>query len=86
MAAPIEIEIALVSGDNTAAQPWAIQIETRQKWDAWESVHFERMPVMIRSFPNPSLRNRQVKGTSKEDAAKGYVAELESQKVEYGQK
>ena len=22
-------------GDNTAAQPWAIQIEARAKWDAW---------------------------------------------------
>mmetsp|Transcript_71659 Transcript_71659/g.133979 ORF Transcript_71659/g.133979 Transcript_71659/m.133979 type:complete len:94 (+) Transcript_71659:84-365(+) len=22
-------------GDNTAAQPWAIQLEAKAKWDAW---------------------------------------------------
>eukprot|EP00128_Syssomonas_multiformis_P004329 Colp12_sorted_trinity150504_noHs@15810 len=22
-------------GDNTAAQPWAVQLEARAKWDAW---------------------------------------------------
>ena len=25
-------------GDVTISQPWAIQIEARQKWDAWNSV------------------------------------------------
>lgn len=24
-------------GDNSAAQPWAVQMEARAKWDAWES-------------------------------------------------
>lgn len=24
-------------GDNTTAQPWAIQVEARAKWEAWTS-------------------------------------------------
>ncbi len=23
------------TGDNTTAQPWAVQLEARAKWDAW---------------------------------------------------
>lgn len=41
-------------GDNTAAQPWAVQLEARAKWDAWTAV----------------------KGKSKEDAEKEYIAAL----------
>ncbi len=26
------------SGDVTGSQPWAIQVEARAKWDAWNSV------------------------------------------------
>lgn len=25
------------TGDNTTAQPWAVQLEARAKWDAWTS-------------------------------------------------
>ena len=25
------------AGDNTASQPWAVQLEARAKWDAWTS-------------------------------------------------
>ena len=25
-------------GDNTDAQPWAIQVEARAKWEAWKAV------------------------------------------------
>jgi diazepam-binding inhibitor (GABA receptor modulating acyl-CoA-binding protein) len=24
-------------GDNTGAQPWAVQVEARAKWEAWTS-------------------------------------------------
>jgi len=24
-------------GDNNTSQPWSVQIESRAKWDAWES-------------------------------------------------
>jgi len=26
------------AGDNTTAQPWAVQFEARAKWDAWAAV------------------------------------------------
>ena len=26
-----------MEGDNTAAAPWAVQMEAKAKWDAWES-------------------------------------------------
>ncbi len=39
-------------GDVTGSQPWAVQLEARAKWDAWNGV----------------------KGKSKEDAMKEYVA------------
>jgi len=48
-------------GDVQGTQPYAIQMEARAKWDAWNSV----------------------KGTSKDAAMEGYVAEVEKQKQEF---
>merc|ERR1739848_386166 len=43
------------TGDVQGSQPWAVQMEARAKWDAWNAL----------------------KGTSKEDAMKGYIARVE---------
>lgn len=48
-------------GDVVGSQPWAMQLEARAKWDAWNSV----------------------KGTTRDDAKKKYVEEVERLRAEF---
>ncbi len=36
--AHIHTRLTLRAGDVTGSQPWAVQLEARAKWDAWNSV------------------------------------------------
>ena len=37
-------------GDNTTAQPWAVQMEARAKWDAWASRKGMSKPDAIAAY------------------------------------
>jgi diazepam-binding inhibitor (GABA receptor modulating acyl-CoA-binding protein) len=41
----------VTEGDVTGSQPWAVQIESRAKWDAWNSVKGASWPDLL---PTPA--------------------------------